>query len=73
MKVRHIIVSPLPLHPSHPPSPTEYGGTFFVKKLCMREQTVWDKFMGGCFIWGLMIRPCEAEGNGGEVSKVESS
>ena len=28
-----------------------YGGTFFVKKLC-----ILGKLMEGCFTWGLMIR-----------------
>ena len=28
-------------------TPTKYGGTFFVKNLCMGEQTLLGKFMGG--------------------------
>ena len=37
MKVMHSVSS----------LPTKYGGTFFVKKLCMRKQTFLGKFMGG--------------------------
>ena len=46
MKIKHSVSSPL----------TKYGGTFFVKKLCMGEQTFLGKFMGGYFTWGLMVR-----------------
>ena len=37
------------------------GKRFFVKKLCMGEQTFLGKFMGGCIAWGLMIRFMEGE------------
>ena len=37
-------MSPLP--------PTKYGGTFFIEKLCMGEQTFLDKFFGGMFYMG---------------------
>ena len=46
MNIKHSVSSP----------PVKYGGTFFVKKLCMGEQTFGGKFIRGCFTWGLMIR-----------------
>ena len=51
---------------SSPPSPpTKYwgtdGGTVFIKKLCMGEQTFLGKYFGGCFAWGIMIRSCKGE------------
>ena len=49
MKIKHSVSSPL----------TKYGGTFFVKKLCMGEQTFLGKFMGEYFTWGLMVRSCK--------------
>ena len=36
--------------------PTKNCRTFFVKKVFMGGQTIFGKFMGGCFTWGLMIR-----------------
>ena len=39
MKIKYSLSSP----------PKEYGRIFLVKNLCMREQTFWGKFMGGCF------------------------
>ena len=38
IKIKHRVSSPLP--------PTKSGGTFFAKKLCMREQAF---FMGKCY------------------------
>ena len=35
MNIKHSVSSPL----------TKYGGTFFVKKLCMREKTFLGKFI----------------------------
>ena len=40
-------------------SPDKVWGNFFIKKLCMEEQTFLGKFLGVCFTWGLMIRSCE--------------
>ena len=42
MKIKHIVSCPL----------TKHWGTFFVKKLCMEEQTFLGKFMGECFTGG---------------------
>ena len=53
MKKKHSLSSP----------PTTHGGTFFVQKLCMEEQTFLGKLMGGCFIWWLMIRSCKGGGS----------
>ena len=55
LKIKHIM-APLP--------PTEYGGTFFIEKLCMGKQTFWGKFFWRCFTWGLMIRSCKGRGGG---------
>ena len=47
-KIKHCVSSP----------PTKYGGTFFIKKFCIGEQTFLGNFFffgGGCFTWGLMI------------------
>ena len=41
------------------PSPYKVWENFFVKKLCIREQTFWGKIMGGCFTQWLMIRSCK--------------
>ena len=41
------------------PSPYKVWENFFVKKLCIREQMFWGKFMGGCFTQWLMIRSCK--------------
>ena len=54
LKVKHSV--PLP--------PTKYGGTFFIKKLCMGEQTFLGKGLGGCFTWEPMIRSFKVEVNG---------
>ena len=32
---------------TYPLPPAKYGGTFFIKKLCMGKQTFLAKFMGG--------------------------
>ena len=32
--------------PPPPPPPTKYGGAFFVKTLCMGEQTFWTNLWG---------------------------
>ena len=45
MKIKHSVSSP----------PRKYGGTFFVKKLCMGEQSFSGKFIWGYFTWGQMI------------------
>ena len=47
LKIKHSVSFP----------PTKYGGTFFINflKLFMREQTLLDKFFGGCFTWELII------------------
>ena len=39
-------------------------GNFFIKKICMGEQTSFGKFLGGCFTWGLLTRSCKGEVNG---------
>ena len=57
MKIKHIVSCPL----------TKHWGTFFVKKLCMEEQTFLGKFMGECFTWGLLIR-LWGGGEGGELT-----
>ena len=44
-RIKHSVSSPL----------AKYGESFFIKMLCMGEQTFLGKFMGGCFTWGLMI------------------
>ena len=49
MKVMHSVSSP----------PTKYWGTFFVKRLCIGEQTFLGKFFVVCFTWGLMIWSCK--------------
>ena len=54
LKVKHSV--PLP--------PTKYGGTFFIKKLCMGEQTFLGKGLAGCFTWEPMIRSFKVEVNG---------
>ena len=36
--------------------PTKYGRAFFIKKFSVEEKTSLDKFLAGCFTWGLMIR-----------------
>ena len=58
-KIKYILSSP----------PTKYGRIFFVKKLCMGEQTFWGKFMGGCFTQWLIIRSCKE----GEKSNTTNS
>ena len=57
LKIKHNFFSP-------PYKLTKYEGTFFIKKLCMGEQTFLGKFFGRCFTWGLMIRSCKGEING---------
>ena len=59
MKIKHSVYSP----------PSKYEGTFFLKKLCMGEQTFLDKFMGGCFTCELIIRSYMIIG-GGKVSQM---
>ena len=39
--------------------PCKEWGNFFVKKLCMGEQTFWGQIFGGCFTWQLMIGSCK--------------
>ena len=63
LKIKHSLSSP----------PANYGGTFFIKKLCIGEQTFLGKLFGECFAWGLMINHARGDVNGKEVSKVESS
>ena len=41
MKIKHSLSSP----------PAKYGGTFFVKKIRMGEQTFLSKLVGRCFKW----------------------
>ena len=45
LKIKHSVSSP----------PYKIWETFFMKKLCMGEQTFLGKFFGGCFTWRLMI------------------
>ena len=52
MKIKHSV--------SIIPSAKVWGG-FFLKKLCMGEQTFSEKFMGGRFTWGLMTRLFKGE------------
>ena len=54
MKIKHM-KCPLSLK-------KKYGGTFFLNKLCMEEQTFLGKFMRGYFTSGLMIRSCKRRG-----------
>ena len=49
LKIKHSVSSP----------PAKYWGTFFIKKLCMGEQTFLVNLFLGCFTWGLMIRSCK--------------
>ena len=41
--------------------PYKVWGSFVTKKHCMVEETLLDNFLGGCFTWGLMIRPWKGE------------
>ena len=50
MKIKHSVSSV-------PPPLQCIGELFFVKKLCMGEQTLLGKFMGRCFTLELIIRP----------------
>ena len=60
LKIKHIVSS----------APTKYGTTFYIKKLCMEEETFSGKHSGECLTWGLMMRSCKGGVNGEEVSKV---
>ena len=54
-------------------APYKVWGNLFIKKLGMGKQNFLEKFLGECFTWELMIRSCNREVNGQEVSKVKSS